>query len=174
MLWVTRSKIRVNRAATGWLVRRFIDPGANFRFVESTDVARVQADHGAIGFDAPGATYPHQDARGRCSFEVLVEEYQPGDAALRELAAIVHWADFPGEVAASASEPAGTGTWDTISLAAGVRSLCPRPVTPLEAIGLRAIARGFPLVAADDKETLERSAFLYDALYASLRGRFGP
>lgn len=172
MLWVTRSKIRVNRAATGWLVRRFIDPGASFRFVEPKDVARFQADHGAIGFDAPGASYPHQDARGRCSFEMLVEEYLPGDGALRELAGIVHCADFPAETAGPGTEQPspGAGAWDTISLLASVRSLCGRPAPP-EAVGLRAIARGFPLVAADDQDALERSAFLYDALYASLRGR---
>jgi len=172
MLWVTRSRIRVNRAATGWLVRRFIDPGASFRFVDAPDVARVQAEHGAIGFDAPGATYPHQDARGRCSFEMLVEEYRPGDGALQALAGIVHCADFPGETAgAETGRPGGgVGTWDTLSLVAGARSLLPRSVAPPEAVGLRAIARGFPLVAADDQETLERSAFLYDALYASIRG----
>jgi hypothetical protein len=175
MLWVTRSRIRVNRAATGWLVRRFIDPGASFRFVEAADVAQFQANHGAIGFDAPGATYPHKDARGRCSFEVLVEEYRPGDGALRELAGIVHSADFPAETARTGPEQqgAGVGTWDTISLLASVPSLCGRPVGPPEAVGLRAIARGFPLVAADDQEALERSAFLYDALYASLLGRSG-
>lgn len=174
MLWVTRSKIRVNRAATGWLVRRFIDPGASFRFVEATDVARFQADHGAIGFDAPGARYPHQDAKGRCSFEVLVEEYLPGDGALRELAGIVHGADFPAETARAGTEPsADVGAWDTLSLVASVPSLGVKPVAPPEAVGLRAIARGFPLVAADDQEALERSAFLYDALYASLRGRSG-
>src|SRR5690349_19141247 len=115
MLWVTRSKIRVNRAATGWLVRRFIDPEASFRFVEPADVARFQASHGAIGFDAPGARYPHKDRRGRCSFEMLVDEYLPGDGALRQLAGIVHSADFPEE-----TEPAGTArrdsSWETISL----------------------------------------------------------
>jgi hypothetical protein len=42
-----------------------------------------------------------------------------------------------------------------------------------QAIGLRAIARGFPSVAASDYDTLDRSAFLYDALYASLRERLG-
>jgi hypothetical protein len=171
MLWVTRTKIRVNRAATGWLVRRFIDPGASFRFLEATEVARFQADHGAIGFDAPGASYPHKDGRGRCSFEMLVEEYRPRDDALRRLAGIVHWADFPNELTPAETQPAAgrMGVWDTLSLAAGVRGLCPPSAAP-EAVGLRAIARGFPLVAADDQETLERSAFLYDALYASIRG----
>ena len=172
MLWVTRSRIRVNRAATGWLVRRFIDPAASFRFLEATEVARFQADHGAIGFDAPGASYPHKDGRGRCSFELLVEEYRPGDAALRKLAGIVHCADFPSEMLPAETEPAAgrRGSWDTISLVAAARSLCPRLPAAPEAVGLRAIAQGFPLVATDDQETLERSAFLYDALYASIRG----
>ena len=64
MLWVTRPKIRVNRAATGWLVRRFIDPGASFRFVEPTDVARFEADHGAVGFDAAGPDIRTRTRRG--------------------------------------------------------------------------------------------------------------
>ena len=172
MLWVTRSKIRVNRAATGWLVRRFIDPDASFRFVEAADVAQFQANHGAIGFDAPGARYPHKDPLGRCSFEMLVDQYRPGDSALRELAGIVHSADFPAETDPSGTEQRGAqiGAWDTISLVGSVRSLCTSPLPPPEAVGLRAIARGFPLVATDDQETLERSAFLYDALYASIRG----
>jgi hypothetical protein len=101
---------------------------------------------------------------------VLVDQYRPQDRALRELAGIVHCADFPAKTR-PATEPsgAGIGSWDAISLVASVRGLCAGPPPP-EAIGLRAIARGFPLVAADDQETLERSAFLYDALYASIRG----
>jgi hypothetical protein len=147
MLWLTRSKIRFNRAATGWLVRRFIDPGASFRFVEPAEVAKFQADHGAIGFDAPGARYPHMDPRGRCSFEVLVEEYRPGDAALRELAGIVRSADFPAETAGTGAEQptAGTGTWDTISLVASVRSLCASPVPA----GSRWAPRDCPRVPSD-------------------------
>ena len=169
MLWVTRTKIRVNRAATGWLVRRFIDRDASFRFVAAADVAQFQATHGAIGFDAPGARYPHQDSRGRCSFEMLVDQYLPGDSALRKLADIVHGADFPTETILTGPEQS-RASWDTISLVPSVRCLSPRPLRPPEAVGLRAISSGFPLVAADDQETLERSAFLYDALYASIRG----
>ena len=48
-----------------------------------------------------------------------------------------------------------------------------RAAAAIEAIGLRTISRGFPLAAADDHETLNRCAFLYDALYASLRERLG-
>jgi len=142
MKWVTRRRARVNRVATAWLVRRFIDRDAEFLFVEADEVAAVQADRKAAGFDAPGARYPHRDAQGRCSFEALAEEHRPDDAALRAMARIVHCADFPDEVQDVA-----------------------------EAAGLRAISRGFPLVARDDHEALEKASFLYDALYAALQER---
>lgn len=140
MKWVTRRQIRVNRAATAWLVRRFIDPEATFLFVEPEAVAEVQRQEGATGFDAPGARYPHKDERGRCSFEALVDEHCANDHALRSLARVVRSADFAEELS----------------------------LTP-EGAGLRAISRGFPLVARDDYETVERAGFLYDALYAALQ-----
>jgi hypothetical protein len=102
-------------------------------------VARVEREQGAIGFDAPGARYPHVDPKGRCSFEVIAKEHLPDDEALRRLARIVHGADLP--------------------------DLAPPP----ESAGLRAISAGFPDVSRDDLETVERAAFLYDALYASLK-----
>ncbi|MFL5401791.1 MAG: chromate resistance protein ChrB domain-containing protein [Gemmatimonadales bacterium] len=172
MLWVTRSRIRVNRAATGWLIRRFIDPSPSFRFVDPAAVARVEREECAVGFDAPGARYPHKDAQGRCSFEALAQEYRPGDSALRQLARIVHCADFPDQPPLLSARPAGhgMGMLDRISLVqqSEVRSTADAAV---EAVGLRSISYGFPLVAADDDETLERSGFLYDALYASLLER---
>ena len=144
MKWVTRPQIRVNRTATAWLIRRFVDPAATFVFVPPAEAAAVERREGAVGFDAPNVRYPHKDARGRCSFEALAEEHRPGDDALRRLARIVRDADFADE---------------------------PSPVP--EAAGLRALSRGFPLAASDDNETIERAAFLYDALYAALRER-GP
>jgi len=143
MKWVTRKRIQVNRAATAWLVRRFIDPQAEFLFVDPDEVANVEGQQNARGFDAPGARYPHKDAKGRCSFESLVDEYRPEDPALKELANIIHGADL-----------------DELAIAP-------------ECAGLLMISRGFPLVAADDYETLEKTAFLYDALYASLTHRQG-
>ena len=174
MLWVTRRRIRVNRAATGWLIRRFVDPGGSFLFVEPGDVARIQQEQGAVGFDAPGARYPHQDAVGRCSFEALVQEHLPEDAALRELARTVRSADFPHEltVVRRARPMLPLGTFDRIPLA-GFGAGESIPTAVVEAVGLRTISHGFPLVAADDHETLDRSAFLYDALYASLREQLG-
>jgi hypothetical protein len=144
MKWVTRRRIRVNRAATGWLIRRFLDPKAEILFVEPEEVERVQQRQGAIGFDAPGAKYPHADERGRCSFEQLVDERLRGNAALARLAEIVHGADFPEQV----------------------------DRTP-ESAGLWAISQGFPEVGRDDSEVLESACFLYDALYAHLRRQAG-
>ncbi len=142
MKWVTRRRIHVNRAATGWLIRRFLDPSAEIVFVEPDEVAEVERREGAIGFDAPGARYPHADAQGRCSFEQLVAERCAGDAALALLSPIVHGADFPKEIT----------------------------LTP-ESAGLWAISQGFTDVAHDDAEILEKAAFLYDALYAHLKRR---
>ena len=142
MKWVTRRQIRVNRTATAWLIRRFVDRDASLCFVAPDEVAAFQAREGAIGFDAPGATYPHRDSLGRCSFEALVAEHAPTDAALVALARIVRGADFQAESG----------------------------LTP-ESAGLRAISQGFPLVARDDHETVDRASFIYDALYAVLRAR---
>lgn len=144
MDWVTRSSVRVNRTATAWLVRRFVDGDARFIFTAPERVAAIERTTGALGFDAPGARYPHRDGAGRCSFEALVAEHRPDDPALAELARIVHGADFADAIA----------------------------LTP-ESAGLRAISRGFPLVSQDDDETIQRAAFLYDALYAALRERLG-
>ena len=140
MKWVTRKHVHVNRTATAWLIRRFLDPGAEIRFVEPEEVAAIQRRDGSLGFDAPGARYPHSDEQGRCSFEQLVDERLAGDAALQKLSRIVHGADFPAEI----------------------------KMTP-ESAGLWAISQGFTEVARDDAEIVERAAFLYDSLYAHLR-----
>jgi hypothetical protein len=137
--WVTRRNIHVNRAATGWLIRRFLDRDAEILFVDAEDVAGIQTREGAVGFDAPGARYPHRNEKGQCSFEALVEERLASDPALARLATIVHGADFPAEMS----------------------------VAP-ECQGLWAISRGFTDVARDDSEILDRASFLYDSLYAHL------
>jgi len=89
---ITRRGIRVNRAATAWLIRRFVDPAAEL-FVEPGEVATVQAREGAIGFDAPCARYPHDDGSHRCSFEALAQAHRPND---RQLAARVARTTLPG------------------------------------------------------------------------------
>ena len=140
MKWVTRKRIHVNRTATGWLIRRFLDPAAEILFVQPAEVAGVQARESAVGFDAPGARLPHKDALGRCSFEQLVAERLAGDAALARMATIVHGADFPEQMDVAR-----------------------------EAAGLWAISQGFTDVETDDAVILEKASFLYDSLYAHLK-----
>ncbi len=79
MKWVTRKRIHVNRTATAWLIKRFVDPEAEVLFVEPAEVAAVERRDAAIGFDAPGAKYPHKDGNGRCSFEQLAADQSPQD-----------------------------------------------------------------------------------------------
>jgi hypothetical protein len=167
MLWATRHTIRVNRTATAWLVSRFVDPEAEFCFVEPEAVEGLQRTRGAIGFDAPGARYPHQDARGRCSFEAVVDQYLPTDPALRELGRIVHAADFSR--VPSRETPKLAFALDRLSVGASIEHQAIARAEVPAAAGLRAISQGFPLVASGDQEIVLRSAFLYDALYASIQ-----
>jgi hypothetical protein len=91
MKWVTRERPKTDRIACPWLIRRFIDPEAEFLYVPADRVLDAAEKEGAHSFDAPGARYTHRD--GLCSFEVLVEEYGIDDPAVSRLARIVHGAD---------------------------------------------------------------------------------
>jgi hypothetical protein len=91
MKWVTRERPKTDRIACPWLIRTFIDGGAEFLYVPADRVLDVAAEEGAVSFDAPGARYTHRD--GLCSFEVLVEEHAIEDPAVGLLARIVHGAD---------------------------------------------------------------------------------
>ena len=91
MKWVTREKVKVDRVACPWLIKKFVDPDAEFLFVPADQVLAVAEREGAHSYDAPGAEYTHRD--GLCSFEVLIEEYGLDDPALARLARIVHGAD---------------------------------------------------------------------------------
>ena len=140
MKWITRKDIRVNRTATCWLIQRFLDPDAEFIFISPEEVASIQDETAGVGFDAPDAKYPHQDAHGLCSFAALVHERLADDPVLVEMARIVQAADIQGQLN---NHPA--------------------------ARGLQLISGGFPLVTHDDHETIARAAFVYDALYASIK-----
>ena len=95
MKWVTREGAKTDRVACPWLIRKFIDPQAEFVFVPTDQVLEVARREGGKSFDCPGADYTHRD--WRCSFEVLVEAYRVQDPALRELARIVHGADIASD-----------------------------------------------------------------------------
>jgi hypothetical protein len=92
MHFVTRERIHVDRTATAWAIRRFIDPKATFEFVPRTrDVRKLEG----IPFDVRGAELSHRD--GRCTFESLLEKYELRDPALRRMATIIRGADLPHE-----------------------------------------------------------------------------
>jgi hypothetical protein len=96
MKWVTRAGAKTDRVACPWLIKKFIDPQAEFLFVPKEKVVEVAKREGGKSFDCPGADYTHKD--GKCSFEVLVDAYRLEDSALRLLARIVHGADVAGDV----------------------------------------------------------------------------
>jgi len=91
MKWVTREYVHVDRTACPWLIKKFIDPKAQFIFVPAEKIEETAKAQGAIPFDAPGAKLGHKD--GKCSFEAILEEYRLTDPVLHELAKIVHSAD---------------------------------------------------------------------------------
>jgi hypothetical protein len=87
--WVTRSGVMVDRIASAWLIRRFIDPGARFKFVNGRGF-RARPDE--LRFDMAEAEFTH--VQGRCTFEELIERFQLRDSALRPIAEIVHDLDL--------------------------------------------------------------------------------
>jgi len=92
MRFVTRERLHVDRIATAWAIRRFVDPQASFAFVPRTkDVGSISG----TPFDIRGAELSHRGAR--CTFEVLVERHGLADPALGRMGLIVRGADLPHE-----------------------------------------------------------------------------
>jgi len=133
---VTRKNAAVDRIACPWLIRRFIDPGAEFLYVDEDEVSRVAREEGAEPFDVEGAELGHVD--GRCSFESILVRYGLRDPALGRLAEIVHGADIQADLGQTRE-------------AAGLKAV---------AMGFRR------LYGDRDLEKLEAEMPVYDALYA--------
>ena len=90
MHFVTREHIHVDRIATAWAIRRFVDPDATFEFSPRTrDIRHVDG----VPFDIRGAELSHRD--GCCTFETLLQKYELRHPALRRMAAIIRGADLP-------------------------------------------------------------------------------
>ncbi len=87
--WVTRQGVQVDRIASAWFIRRFVDPGARFRFV---DPANPEVRPGEISFDMVDGDFTHEG--DRCSFETLIFRTQTRDPALARVAEIVHEMDI--------------------------------------------------------------------------------
>jgi|SRR5918995_4278998 hypothetical protein len=91
MKWATRSGCHVDRVACAWLISRFLDPDAEFVFVDDPD--EVPAD--ATPFDMRGVELSHHGSD--CSFETFVRRYELDDPVLGDIARIVHEADLADE-----------------------------------------------------------------------------
>jgi len=87
--WVTRRGLHIDRLACAWVVRRFIDPQARFRF---SDPADLRCGPGEIAFDTPGGRISHE--QNRCSVETLLRHAGIDDPAVRRIAEIVHDIDL--------------------------------------------------------------------------------
>ena len=143
MKWITRKNVKVDRVACPWLIRRFIDPQAEFLFVEENELVELAEKEGAIPFDAPRIDAVKLNHRGtRCTFEAIIEDYVITEPALARLALIVRAADIAGQ----------------------------EDVAP-EGIGLRSIAQGFAAVGLSDEDRLTIQFPVYDALYAYVQNK---
>lgn len=88
MKWATRAGIHIDRASSAWLIRRFIDPDAEFVFLSNPE--DVPAD--ATPFDMRGVDFGHHG--NDCTFETLLRRHDLADPVLWRIAAIVHEADL--------------------------------------------------------------------------------
>lgn len=89
--WVTRERPKIDRIACPWLVRRFIDPNAEFIYVPKDQVLTVAKQSGGIPYDIDGVEFTHEGER--CSFDTILRIYEISDPALDHLARIVRGAD---------------------------------------------------------------------------------
>lgn len=121
MKWVTWENVGVDRMACSWLIRRSIDPQAEFVFVPA---GQKPLPSDAKPFDIPGAKYSHH--RGHCTFYTLLREFQLKDAVFDHIAQIIDEADVVQE---ANLEPAAPGL-DLICR--GLRRISPDDQTALE------------------------------------------
>ena len=89
--WITRERPRIDRIACPWLIRRFIDPLAEFDYVPAANVVSEATARGAIAYDVPDVRFTHRGEE--CSFDALIADFALVDAGLERLATIVRGAD---------------------------------------------------------------------------------
>ena len=137
MNWITRARVKVDRVACPWLIKKFVDPDAEFFFVPADQVMAEAERLGAIPFDVKDVELGHHGQE--CSFEAILKKYDlTGNPALVLLGKIVNGADTDNTL------------WN-------------QPEGP----GLEAIAEGFRhLGYADDHAVNAAEWIVYDALYA--------
>jgi hypothetical protein len=91
MKWITRARPKVDRVACPWLIKRFVDPAAEFLYVPADQVIETAARVGATPFDVADVELGHRGAE--CSFDAIIKKYRLDDPALKRLAVIVRGAD---------------------------------------------------------------------------------
>ncbi len=145
MKWVTREKAKVDRIACPWLIKKFVDPNAEFLFVPSEAIPQVAKEQGAIPYDCANVELTHykEGDKQYVSFDAIIKKYKLTDPGLLELAKIVRGADAK------------------------------IPDAPPESVGLEAMANGFRNIARDDFENMRLQFPAYDALYMYCRMKIG-
>src|ERR1700675_3114640 len=140
MKWITREKVKVDRVACPWLIKKFVDKDAEFIFVPTDKVTDEAKRHGAIPYDVKNVELGHHGKE--CSFEAILKKYQlTSDPALVLLGKIVNGADTDN-------------------------TLYRQP----EGRGLEAIAEGFRHLGYPDDHAVNAAEWIvYDALYAYCR-----
>jgi len=91
MKWITRERPKIDRIACPWLIKKFVDPAAEFIFVPKDQVFAKAKKLNAIPYDIPGAEYTHID--DHCTFDYIVEKHKLMDPAIHQIAVIVRGAD---------------------------------------------------------------------------------
>ncbi|WP_086996437.1 chromate resistance protein ChrB domain-containing protein [Rhizobium sullae] len=132
-VWVTRARPKIDRIACPWLIRRFVDPNAVFLFVPASEVPAVADRFGATPFDIEDVFWSHRGER--CTFDVMIEEFNLISEPLLHLATIIRGADTA------------------------------RPDLAPEAAGLLAASLGLSRMFTDDLQQLDAGLTLYDAFY---------
>ena len=141
MKWITREHVKVDRVACPWLIKKFVDPKAEFLFVPPDQVPVIAEREGATPFDVPDVELGHHD--GKCSFEAIVSKYAIADPAIALLARIVHGADVSQDLYGQPEAP-------------GLKAIA----EGFQQMGLR-----------DDHEILALEFPVYDALYVYCRAK---
>jgi len=140
MIWVTRDYVHIDRVASPWLIKRFVDKRAQFVFLPRDEISYFVENTGAIPFDTAGmgVELDHHECNGEnhCTFDAIIEKYAlENDKALERVRKLVRAAD--------------TGGIDQEPLA----------------WALEVVAVGTPFLVDSDHEALEKEFPVYDAVY---------
>lgn len=95
MKWITYENVGIDRIACAWLIKKYIDAGAEFSFIPYDSKAEESL---GTPFDIPGCLYSHR--RGRCSFATLLKEFKLTDPVLTQMAKVIDGADCVNDVVA--------------------------------------------------------------------------